>query len=117
MGGVKGCHDVMLHLQKKRVNTAFKVRRFIHATAKLSTLELFSGDRRCITMSLTLHTTEIWLNTRTDSGGMKDRTHGIFLQEDSGRESANTTLCGSQCRSGFPVILNGAEGPLGLRDG
>lgn len=73
-------------------------------------------------MSLTLHTTEIWLNTHTDSGGMKDRTHGIFLQEDSGRESTNpggrgATLCGSQCRSGFPVILNGAEGPLGLRDG
>lgn len=41
-------------------------------------------------MSLTLHTTEIWLNTHTDSGGMKDRTHGIFLQEDSGRESAST---------------------------
>lgn len=40
-------------------------------------------------MSLTLHTTEIWLNTHTDSGGMKDRTHGIFLQEDSGRESTN----------------------------
>ena len=36
-----------------------------------------------IPMSLTLHTTEIWLNTRTDSGGMKDRTHGIFLQEKS----------------------------------
>lgn len=34
-----------------------------------------------IPMSLTLHTTEIWLNTRTDSGGMKDRTHGIFLQK------------------------------------
>lgn len=31
-------------------------------------------------MSFTLHTTEIWLNTHTDSGGMKDRTHGIFLQ-------------------------------------
>lgn len=68
-------------------------------------------------MSLTLHTTEIWLNTHTDSGGMKDRTHGIFLQKDSGRESVNTTLCGSQCRSGFPVILNWAEGPLGLHDG
>lgn len=70
-------------------------------------VELFSGDRRCITMSLTLHTTEIWLNTRTDSGGMKDRTHGIFLQEDCGRERKHgATLCGAQCRSGFPVILN-----------
>lgn len=29
-------------------------------------------------MSLTLHTTEIWVKTGTDSGGMKDRTHGIF---------------------------------------
>lgn len=37
-----------------------------------------------IPMSLTLHTTEIWLNTDTDSGGMKDRTHGIFLQKVTG---------------------------------
>lgn len=56
-------------------------------------------------MSLTLHTTEIWLNTHTDSGGMKDRTHGIFLQEDSGSESANM---GRPCvvhrtEVGFPV--------------
>lgn len=41
-------------------------------------------------MSLTLHTTEIWLSTVTDSGGMKDRTHGIFLQNDSGRENTDT---------------------------
>lgn len=32
-------------------------------------------------MSLTLHTTEIWLRDDTDSGGMKDRTHGIFLEK------------------------------------
>lgn len=36
-----------------------------------------------IPMSLTLHTTEIWLNTDTDSGGMKDRTHGIVSQRVS----------------------------------
>lgn len=30
-------------------------------------------------MSFTLHTTEIWFHTGTDSGGMKDRKHGIFL--------------------------------------
>lgn len=42
-----------------------------------------------ITMSLTLHTTEIWLNTGTDSGGMKDRTHGIFLQKASGMQDTN----------------------------
>lgn len=35
-------------------------------------------DWSCIAMSLTLHTTEIWVKTGTDSGGMKDRTHGIF---------------------------------------
>lgn len=51
-------------------------------------------------MSLTLHTTEIWLNTHTDSGGMKDRTHGIFLQKDSGRESANM---------GRPCVVHSAE--------
>lgn len=43
-------------------------------------------------MSLTLHTTEIWLNTRTDSGGMKDRTHGTILQKDSGLENMSIAL-------------------------
>lgn len=38
-------------------------------------------------MSLTLHTTEIWLDADTDSGGMKDRTHGIVLQK---KVSGNT---------------------------
>lgn len=41
-------------------------------------------------MSLTLHTTEIWLSTDTDSGGMKDRTHGIVSQSKPGREDTDT---------------------------
>lgn len=42
-----------------------------------------------VSMSLTLHTTEIWLNTDTDSGGMKDRTHGIFLLKVSEIKGTN----------------------------
>lgn len=58
--------------------------------------------RSCITMSRTLHTTEIWLTTLTDSGGMKDRTHGIVLQSDSG---------GEKRRSGRRPGPTGGEAP------
>lgn len=62
-------------------------------------------------MSHTLHTTEIWLDTDTDSGGMKDRTHGIFLQKMSVIEDANqaqdrqTDLLVSNSHSFFFLIL------------
>lgn len=52
-------------------------------------------------MSLTLHATEIWLNTGTDSGGMKDRTHGIFLRRASEMQDTdkhNTALFTSNLR-------------------
>lgn len=54
-----------------------------------------------IAMSLTLHATEIWLNTGTDSGGMKDRTHGIFLRRASEMQDTdkhNTALFTSNLR-------------------
>lgn len=61
---------------------------------------------RCITMSLTLHTTEIWLNTCTDSGGMKDRKQwNILVERVWKREHKHrATLYGSQYRNGFLVI-------------
>lgn len=79
----------MLHLKKESEHRARGQTIYSHYS-QMKHAELFSGDGRCVTMSLTLHTTEIWLSTVTDSGGMKDRTHGIFLQNDSGRENTDT---------------------------
>lgn len=79
----------MLHLKKESEHWAGGQTIYSYYS-QMKHAELFSGNQRCITMSLTLHTTEIWLSTVTDSGGMKDRTHGIFLQNDSGRENTDT---------------------------
>lgn len=68
-------------------------------------------------MSLTLHTTEIWLSTVTDSGGMKDRTHGIFLQNDSGRENTDREQGGSQALVQMPWGRRAGAGPFRVRTG
>lgn len=68
-------------------------------------------------MSFTLHTTEIWWNTSTDSGGMKDRTHGMFLQKASEMDDTNTAqLCdfgydsSQQSHSDAPTVVKPQDG-------